>query len=798
MSDKPGVSRRGFLTGSAAVAAAAGLPATAQAAPAPPAPVEQVRTRTPMGQERPRVDGWAKVTGRARYGSDANGGRAPAHAYLRLSAIACGRITSLDEAAARAVPGVLEILTYRNVGNRIKPGTFLTNNGNMRSTIAPLADDEVHHDGQIVAVVVADGYEIAREAAGKLRIEYAEERPSSTFDSPGLTTGPVGPVPIPPLPSVGDAAGAFAAAPVRIDQRYTTPTQHHNPMEPFTTTCSWDGDQLVVHESSQNVNGMRQALAEQLGLPIGRIRLISPFAGGSFGVLGGLSQRTALAAFAARLLGRPVRLEATRQAGFTTNSYRSETRQRVRLAADHDGRLRALIHDGEELSSRVDDYMVLGMDATARLYRCPNIRAAAQLVHADRNSPGSMRGPAEMPYFFAIESAMDELAVALDLDPIELRRRNDTSTDPVNGQPFSSRTLMRCYDAGADAFGWRHRDPRPRSMRDGDWLIGLGCASAMYSTSIAAATARVTLLPDGTARVQTGANEVGQGAYTVVAMTAAEGLGIDMPAVHVELGDTTLPPAPGAGGSCTTASVCTAVAKACRSIIARVIAAAVAAPDSPLAGLDPHQVTAGGGKLTGPGGRSEDLVRAIARATSGALESYVESIPDGLSQEAIRLLYRARPRYVDGLTSAVPQYSFGAQFAEARVHVRTGEIRVPRLLGTFAAGRILNPLTARSQLKGGQIWGMSCALHEATEIDERAARYTNADLAEYLVPVHADVVDVQSVLLPEDDPAVNQRGIKGIGELGNVGVNAAVANAVFHATGVRVRDLPIRLEDFLT
>lgn len=757
-----------------------------------------------IGTATSRIDGRLKVTGQARYGSDFDGGRNPAFAYLRTSSIARGRISRLDETAARQMPGVLEILTFRNVGDRIKPGKLFSEAGYVSTTIAPLASDRIAHDGQIVALVVADSFEIARDAAQRLDIGYDEETPSASFDSTGVTEGLANPKRetgeegADADPKVGDALGAFAQAPVRIDNRYETPAQHHNPIELFTTTAAWDGPQLTVWESSQNMYGLKFGLAEQLGISPDQVRTISPFIGGAFGSRGAMTQRTALVALAARMVGRPVRLEASRSQGFTIATYRAETRHHLRLGAGHDGKLQALIHDGWEVSSRPDDYKVAGTDASTRLYACPNVDSSVTIVHADRNTPGFMRAPPEIPYLFALESAMDELAVALKMDPVELRRINDTQVEPIKGLPYTSRTLMPCFDTASAAFGWNRRSPAPGSMRDGDWLIGWGCASTMYPTQVAPAAARVRLAPDGSVTVQTATHEIGTGIMTVVAMTAADRLGVPLDRVDVQVGDSALPPAPVAGGSNSTASVCNVVAKACEDIRGRIAAAAVMANTGPWQGADPAMLRLAGGQLIGLDGRSEPAATAIARVSHGVIEAYAENVPHGVTPEQAKGIYRGQPKLAGGakLKDRI-QFAFGAQFVEVRVHRLTREIRVPRLVGAYAAGRIMNPKTAKSQLMGGQIWGISAALHEATEIDQRRARYYNTDLAEYMIPVNADIETVESIFVPETDRLVNDLGIKGIGELGNVGLNAAVANAVYHATGVRIRQLPIRLEKLL-
>jgi len=754
-----------------------------------------------IGTAVPRIDARLKVTGEARYASDAIVPN-PAYAFLVTSAIARGRISAIDEAATRATPGVLDIISHKNVGDEISLGTSPDARAYFSSSILPLASDKIWHDGQIVAVVLAESFEAAREGAFRLGISYAEEPAAAGFDSPGAeTVAGKEASKQHDDPAIGDAQTSFDAATIKIDARYATPTQHHNPIELFTTTCAWSGGKLTVWEPSQNVHGIKNGIAVQLGIDAEDVRVISPYVGGAFGSRGALTQRTAIVALAARRLNRAVKLVATRDQGFTIATYRAETRHRIRLAADRDGKLTALIHEGWEVTSRPDNYMVSGTDASTRLYACPNIASNVSIVHADRATPGFMRAPPELPYLFALESAMDELAVALEMDSVALRRINDTQHEPIKGLPYTSRALMPCFDAGAKAFGWDRREAKPGSMRDGDWAIGWGCAATMYPTQLGAATARVTLTPRGTVKVQTAAHEIGNGALTVIALTAADRLGVDLDKITVELGDSDLPPAPVAGGSNTTASVCNVVAKACEQIRDKIAMAAVAAEaeDSPFAGADAKRLVLKAGTLQDETGRTEPLEAAIRRAASGAIEAYAENLPHGVAADAMEKLYRGIPTLAGGakLKDRI-QFAFGAEFVEVRVNLRTREIRCPRIVGAFAAGRIVNPRTAESQLMGGLIWGVSSALHEATEIDAHAARYCNKDLAEYLIPVNADIKDVQVIMLPEEDHEINELGIKGIGELGNVGMNAAIANAVYHATGIRIRELPIRLEKLLT
>ena len=724
-----------------------------------------------MGQPVPRYDARQKVTGSAMYPADV---ALPdtAYAYLVSSGIAKGRIRSFDLRAAKSVPGVLDILTHETMHDAVRHLKFMTEGGPASNTVVPLGSPDIAYGGQTIAVVLANSYEAARDAAHRVVVDYEIDTPSATFGSPGAVDQELATQNKKHEdPKVGDFASAFASAPVKVEVSYSTPTQHHNPIELFSTQCAWNGARLTVYEPSQNVFGIKNGVAAQLGISPDQVRVISRFIGGAFGSKGSLTQRTAIVAIAARKLGRPVKLVATRDQGFTVATYRAETRQTVKLGAGRDGKLLALSHDGSEVTSRPDPYAVAGTDASIRMYACPNIASNVTIVRADRSTPGFMRAPAETPYFFALESAMDELAVALDMDPIELRRINDTMHEPIKGLPYTSRSLMTCFDQAAAACGWSKRSKAPGSMRDGDWLVGWGCATSAYPTQMAPASARVRLFPDGTARVETASHEIGNGIYTIAAQTAAEHLGLPVDKIVVMLGDTDLPPAPVSGGSITAASVCSAVAQACDAIRA---------------------------KLSNEGGPDVDLVKAMSERGLGAVEDYAEWTPHGAQKGALGMLYKgaAAPTGGTRLPDRI-QFAFGAQFVEVRVHARTREIRVPRIVGAFAAGRILNPRTARSQFMGGMIWGIGSALHEETAIDTNAARYVNTNLADYLVPVNADVVDVDVILVPEEDRLVNPIGVKGIGEIGIVGTSAAIANAVYHATGQRVRDLPIRIDSLV-
>ena len=745
-----------------------------------------------MGQPIPRIDGRDKVTGAARYPSDVPVSN-PAYAYLVTSAVARGKVSKIDIDRAMTLAGVLDVLTWQTLQGQLKPGKFWKKGGTAATTIQPLQSDQVRHDGEILAVVLADTFEAAREGAHKIDIEYQKESPTATFDGAGIEVKPAAEGdPQAKDPAVGDAESALQTAPVKIAVEYSTPTQHHNAMELFTTTCAWDGDKLTVYEPSQFVYGLRAGVAEQIGIPESNVRVISTYVGGAFGSKGSVTPRTALIALASKRLGRPVKLVATRAQGFTIATYRAETRHVVKLGTQQDGRLVALSHEGYEVTSRPDTYTVAGTDVVARMYAVPNIYTKVYAAHADRNTPGFMRSPPEVPYIYALESAIDELAVELGMDPVELRRVNDTQKDPIKGLPFTSRSLMQCFDEASEAFGWKQRNPKPGSMVDGDWLVGWGCATAVYPAHIAAAAARVRLTSTGDARVEVAAHDVGTGTYTVVAQTAAQELGISPERVQVVMADTALPPAPVSGGSNVTASVCNVVVKACGMLRNKLANAAGEAGEG--------KVTSGGwrlesGKLIDASGDAQEVAALFEKLGTGAIEQYAEFVPQGSKPGAMQKLYKGGTSISGGSNGEdAMRYAFGAEFVEVRVHRLTREIRVPRAVGAFAAGRIVNPRTAHSQLMGGMIWGISSALHEETEIDTRFARYTNTNLADYLVPVNADVPQIDVILLSEKDLKVNPLGIKGIGELGNVGTAAAVANAVYHATGIRVRNLPIRLE----
>lgn len=742
-----------------------------------------------LGNATSRIDGIAKVTGAAKFASDEHVAH-PAYAYLVVSSIARGHVESFKLAEAKAVRGVLDILTYENVGKLAKPAPGP--DGKLSTT--SLESAKIWHAGQIIGIVIAETFEAAREAANKVTVNYSTESPSATFDSPGVVTESHKPEKGPD-PIKGDAVSAYANAPVKFEAHYATPTQHHNPIELFTTTCAWDGPKLTIYDPSQFMWGTKASAATRLDIEADNVRAVSRFIGGAFGSKGP-NPRTAWVAIAAKRLGRPVKLVPSRDQGFTIATYRAETRHSIKLGSLTNGKLVSLSHEGWEVTSRPSGYNVGGVETTARMYACPNIATAVNVVHADRATPGFMRAPPETPYMFALESAMDELAHQLKIDPVELRRINDTQTDPVTGLPFTSRSLMLCFDQAAAQFGWSKR-VAAGTMVDGEWQVGYGCATACYPSNIGPAAVRISLTPDGKATAALAGHEIGTGAYTTVALVVAHSLGIDVSSVTVEMGDSDLPPVMIAGGSNNAASATNVVVKACEAIRARLAIAASGSADSPLHRADPATLKLVNASLMSIDGRSESLTAVVAR-TGQRVEVYAENIPDGLPKDAIANMSKGKPLMLSGSgRKDASAFAFGAHFVEVRVHRRTRELRVARIVSAFAAGTIINPKTAYSQFMGGAIWGMSSALLEETEIDKTAARYVNNNLSEYLIPVNADVPSIDVIMVPELDTAVNPLGVKGIGEIGIVGMNAAVANAVFNATGKRIRELPIRAEKLL-
>ena len=563
-----------------------------------------------MGVPAPRYEARRKVLGEPLYASDMPVPR-PLYAFFVISGIARGTINTIDTKAALAVPGVAQVYTHMNMPARVSLSQS-PQGGRVSDSLMPMSDATIAHGGQIVAVVVAESFEAARQAAYAVKVGYNAATPSATFGDAGA----MGHASLDAWlgdkdKSVGDFADGYAKAVVKLDQVYETPTQHHNPMELYATTAAWNGDDLTLYEPSQFVHGLKNSVAAAVGIDSDKVHVINPYVGGAFGGKGIMTHRTVIIAVIARQLKRPVKLVAARDQCFTIATYRAETRHHIRLGATADGKLIAYSHEGWEITSRADTYMVAGTATTVEMYACPNVKSQVNIVSADRNTPGFMRSPPETPYMYALESAMDELAVALQMDPVELRRINDTQVSPINGAKYSSRSLMKCYDAAAASFGWNTRNPAPMSMRDGDWLVGYGCATATYPTNMQPSAARIRLTADGKALVQVAAHDMGQGSYSVMQQLAADGLNLPLSAITVQMGDSALPAGPIAGGSMTTASAGSAVQLACQRIAARF-----------------------GNTMPQP----SDLPDAFARVGTGPIEEYAEYIPAGGARDGVAKL----------------------------------------------------------------------------------------------------------------------------------------------------------------
>ena len=747
-----------------------------------------------IGEGVRRYEARSKVTGAARYAADEPLSN-PLFAHIVTTPVARGRITAIDAAAALELPGVHRVLTHESV--RAKPDLKAGSAGGaMASSFYPLSGPVIRYAGQMVALVLAETIEGAREGARRVVVEarsetdvaasmLAPDAPASEdLESPGYE--PV---------ILGDVAAALAAADATIEARYTTPIQHHNPLELFFAASDWRDNKLIAYVPSQWVSGTRSVLATIFDLPTERVQVVSKVVGGGFGSKAYILAHVVACADAARIAGRPVKLYVARDQMFTAGVYRSSSLSRVSMGVK-DGRLSALDHEHTGQTSRYDTYADNCTEQTTRMYGWQAARGTERLVRVDTSTPGFMRAPAEVQGMFALESAVDELAAEAGIDPIALRLASDADREPVGGLPWTSRSLAACLRRGAEMFGWADRPSEPRAMARDGWLHGWGMASAFYPTYVAGGTAEVRLGSDLSVRVSAAAHDLGTGCYTVCSQIAAAELGIPLDRIRVELGDSDLPANGFAGGSSQTASVGSAVLDACRRVQSRLIERAVTAGDV-LEGADPTAITFAGARMRA-GERSAAIEDVFEGVPFGIIEERGTFSPPGAAADSLRELYRTGAGgFMGFLRDDAIQASFGAQFVEVAVDPATGVVRVPRMVGAFAAGRILNIRTTRSQLMGGMIWGMGSALHEATETDDRYARFVNTDLGEYHVVVNADVPSVEVDILEEVDTRINPLGLKGVGELGVVGVNAAVANAVFHATGTRARDLPIRMENVL-
>lgn len=732
-----------------------------------------LQTPASAGAGIDRVDAPLKTTGTAHYPNDFSY-PGLVHAALVGSTIAAGRIRAIDASGAQAAPGVLTVITYLTAPRLERgPVTLLG-----KSPPAPLQDDRILHHGQHVAVVVADSPERARYAASLVRVTYETAEPlldvrdprAETVENPwGLDT------------RRGDPHAGFEQADAVVEGEYTTPDNTNNPLGLMTTIASWHGDSVTIHDSTQWPHNVRTSIARIFGVPESGVRVLAPFVGGGFGAGLRVWPHTVLAVLAAREVKHPVKLVLTRPQMFTSVGHRPDSVQHIRIGATSAGDLVAIEHHGlSSVAMEEDDYEPVSL-CSAVSYACPNVVTRDRQARLNIPCPGSMRAPAEAQGNFALESAIDELAHTLGMDPLDLRLRNIADTHPVLGLPWSSNALRECYTEGAARFGWSRRPPGTGSLRDGRWLVGLGMASVSYPFFQVPCQARASLRRDGSAYVRSAATDIGTGTYTVMTQLAAELLGLDIARVRFDLGDSDMPYAPMAGGSGLTGALSNAVHTACRNLVAEFLDVVRDDEASPLRGARPGDVTAAGGRLrlVGDPGAGESYADILARHGLEELSADGRSTPP----DARRL----------GMAAAG---AFGAKFVEVRIDPQLGLLRVTRVVSAIDGGRVLNEKTATSQIVGGTVGGISQALFEETVTDAVTGRIANATFGDYLMPVNADVPDVEVVFCGGSDRATDT-GTKGVGEVGLVGLAAAIGNAVHHATGRRLRSLPFTIDQLM-
>jgi xanthine dehydrogenase YagR molybdenum-binding subunit len=729
-----------------------------------------------IGTPTSRIDGPAKVTGAARYAADYN---VPGLAYAALveSAIARGRIVRIDASEALQVAGVMDVLTHDNRPPMAKSASAFHDDvaPQTGSPFRPLYDDKIRFSRQPIALVVAEDWETARFAAARVRVEYDAEKPVTDLHAERGKAFVIDK----PHKGRGRADEAYAAAAARIEAEYFIPTEHHNPMELFATTVHWHGDgRISVYDKTQGVQNVQRYLCGVFTLKPDQVRVLSPFMGGGFG--SGLRPQfqVVLAVLAARALQRSVRLVLTRAQMYALG-YRPATIERLALGAATDGPLDAVMHETIAATSQYEDFSRNDTAWSGLLYESATARYAHRLARLDLPTPSDMRGPGAATGVHALECAMDELAAALKLDPIELRLRCYSERDQNGNVPYTSKNLRECYRQGAEAFGWNARRVAPRSMRDGSELVGWGMASGIWEALQVDAAARIILTSNGHAEVACAASDIGTGTYTIMAQVAADALGLPLENVTVQLGNSTLPHAPVEGGSWMAASASHAILKTAGAIRNELLRLAKTMPNSPLART-----------------KAEDTILSDGRIVSAKNADKSIAIADAMRHGRLDRIEREATNVVEE-SDVHARNTHSAVFAEVKVDEELGLIRVTRIVSAIAAGRILNPKTAHSQIMGAIVGGIGMALHEETLVDHAIGRVMNANIAEYHVPVNADIHDIQVIFVDEPDTLINPLGVKGLGEIGIVGVAAAIANAVYHATGKRIRDLPITIDKLL-
>ena len=735
-----------------------------------------------IGMPTSRVDGHAKVTGAAKYAGEFS---APdlAHGSVVTSTIAKGRIVGIDTSEALRVDGVIDVLTHENRPRMADTDrAYKDDVAPEGSPFRPLYDDRILFSGQPIALVVAEEAEIARFAASLVLVKYDEEAHVTDVyrqrDEAIALEAPANPAenPFAPPKPRGAAEKAFAAAEVRHQGEYYVPIEHHNPMEMYASTVIWDGGgKLTVYDKTQGVQNVQRYVCSVFDMKPDDVRVMSPFMGGGFGSGLRPQYQVVLAVLAARALERSVRLVLTRQQMYVLG-YRPAMIQRIGLGAKAGGTLDAITHEAVTVTSKYEDFHRQETAWSGLLYKCANAKYAHKLARLDLATSCDMRCPSAATGVYALECAMDELAVALKLDPLELRLRCYSDRDQNTDRPYSSKSLRDCYRQGAEAFGWNKRSPEPRSMRDGNELVGWGMATGIWDAFQMPIAVRIVLSANGHAEVSCATSDIGTGTYTIMAQVAADMLGLPLDSITIKLGDSTLPQSPVEGGSWIAASVSNGIATTSDAVRKELLRLAKEMPNSPLADAAPDEVALADGKLVS----KRDASRAV-------------SIADAMRHGAVdRIEQEKSTTFADDGSHSHNTHS--AIFAEVKVDEQLGVIRVTRVVSAVAAGRILNTKTAHSQIMGSVVWGIGMALHEETLIDHKFGRIMNANIAEYHVPVNADVHDIKVIFVDEPDEIINPLGIKGVGEIGIVGVAAAIANAIYHATGKRVRDLPVTLD----
>ena len=729
-----------------------------------------------IGKEMRRVDGIAKVTGRAKYAAEFELPQI-AHGYLALGTIAKGSIKSLDVSAARKAPGVLLVLSHLNLPELLPlPAGGDSPEG---TDFSAFRSPSIVFNGQPIAMVVAETFEQARHAAHLIQAEYQEEKSRTDLTKDLAKAEETDPAKAPK--ERGNFKNAFAAADATVSAEYHIPIEHHNPIEPHGATAFWKEGKLTIFDKTQNVFQLQERMSKLFGIKPQDVDVAAMFVGGAFGSCLSVNYYPPLVALAARELKRPVRLSYTRRQMYTGHGYRPDTWQKVEIGSGKDGKLTAISHRVVVNRSSYQDYSESFSIPARLIYQCPNVATLYQNVITDLPTPAPMRAPGMVSQMFALECALDELSYKLKMDPLELRLANYAEKDPETGKPYSSKALRECYRLGSEKFDWKDRKPEPRSMKDGDLLVGWGMATGSWPALQQEASAMIVLKADGTARVASSTTDIGPGTYTVMTIIAAEHLGLPAEKVLFELGRSSYPKAPSQGGSWTTASVGSAIHGAARAIRVRLLALAQDFEGGVLKEKNPDQVVMLDGKLSATDDPSKGIeIAALLKAKN--LDEISETFTS-----------KPSPQRKDYVCAA-----YGAQFVEVKVDPDLGIVKVTRVVEVTDCGKIMNPKASHSQEIGGVIWGIGMALQEATEIDHRYGRIMNPSLADYHVPVHADAHQIETIFVEEDDKIVNPLGVKGMGELGLVGIPAAIANAVYHATGIRVRNLPITPDKLLS